>query len=111
MERPTTVKVGPFDVKIVEFDKDDEDMKLCFGAFDPMSLKIYLRPDFATKMLEVETLIHEVLHSVYWIQGIKHGPKNIEEHVVHNMSVGLTQVWRDNPNLISWINYSMNGFA
>lgn len=51
----------------------------------------------------LDTLLHEILH------GIIHGPnlleleRELEEKVVKVLSGGLLQVFRDNPELISWV--------
>ncbi len=48
------------------------------------------------------TLIHEVLHACFYIGDIEDDDK--QERTVTILANQLTQVWRDNPELVAWIN-------
>lgn len=51
----------------------------------------------------LNTLIHEVLHAIYYTYGLKRLPDHTdekEEHIVTTLGNALTQVITDNPELI-----------
>lgn len=54
----------------------------------------------------VNTLIHEVLHALYWSRGIEEGDS--EERLVGSMADGLTEVIVRNPHLLDWIYDRLN---
>jgi len=64
-------------------------------------MKVTLEASFASASRAAETLLHEIMHGVYWAYGID--DKDDEERVVSTMAAGLQQVWRDNPELMAWI--------
>lgn len=55
--------------------------------------------------LEVETVLHELLHGVFLNQQLHIDPdvKGHEEKIVANLALGLTTVLKDNPQLVSYI--------
>lgn len=50
---------------------------------------------------EADTIVHEVLHAVWWLMDI--GLSNQEEHVVRKLATGLTLVLKDNPQLLAYL--------
>ena len=61
------------------------------------SQKIFLDPNVSAAKTE-QTLIHEILHAIWWSYGLKNselGDKK-EEAIVDSMSQGLYQVLNDN---------------
>ena len=56
------------------------------------------------------TLLHEVLHAVFAEMGMHNSPiKDGEEYIVECFSNGLIQIIRDNPELIAFLQESLNG--
>jgi hypothetical protein len=100
---PPVVRVGPFDMAVVKLDaaagKDD------FGQFSADRLEIRLRENFVSPHLAADTVIHEVLHALWWVMDVR--PKAGEEHVVTLLSTGLTQFFRDNPAVLAWLRESL----
>lgn len=47
-------------------------------------------------------MLHEILHAIYWVYGVEDEDK--EERLVGMMASALTQVWRDNPQVVTWLN-------
>ncbi len=50
---------------------------------------------------EYDTLIHELLHAIWFIMSIGHGGLD-EESVVRRLAAGLTGVFLDNPELLAY---------
>lgn len=48
--------------------------------------------------LEVDTLIHEILHAIEYKMGLTHN-----EHYVNRFATGLTAVFHDNPKVLEYI--------
>ena len=70
-----------------------------YGVFN--SLEKTIKVDFEAKDQALDTLLHEILHGVYWQYNIK--PEDDEERTVTTMATGLTQIFKDNPEFIDWI--------
>ena len=94
------VRVGPFDIAFIPLRAEERDE--CLGQFSKVGMAIELREAYGNQQQEAETVIHEVLHAVWYIMGI-HGKPEAEEAIVNRMSVGLAMVFRDNPDLIEWM--------
>ena len=94
-----SVRVGPFDVSIEKLEGGEREK--CLGMFSEEHMTIKIRESFTSKHIEAETLLHEVLHSVYAIMGVQQ--KDPEEKVVRQISTGMAMVIRDNPKLIAWL--------
>lgn len=94
---PKTLKIGGFIWEVKE-DKNVSTEGNAFGSTHPISQKIFLEPGGTTQKQE-ETLIHEIMHAVWWQSGLstrfKDNPK-IEEEVISALSMGIYQVLKDN---------------
>jgi hypothetical protein len=100
---PPVVRIGPFDIRVVELDAgtgtDD------YGQFSADELEIRLRRDFVSPAMAADTFIHEVLHAVWWVMNAR--AKDGEERIVTLLSTGLTQFLRDNPAVLAWLRKSL----
>ncbi len=68
-----------------------------FGDMHPGELKIRINKDVEPSMMK-ETLLHEVLHAVVELTGVRNGFKlGREEHIVQAMAHLLTEVFLENP--------------
>lgn len=96
---PRSVRVGPYDLRIVRL--SGRHAKRDYGQFCHESQEIRLRSRYASPTLAADTLLHEILHAVWWVGQIK--AKEGEEHIVTVTATTLTQVIRDNPALMLWL--------
>lgn len=71
-----------------------------YGEFSSLELRILLDP-LMPPVKAVDTLIHEVLHAIWWCYIIKDEDK--EERVVQTECSAWVQIYRDNPQLLAWI--------
>jgi hypothetical protein len=99
MKPPEKVKVGPYDISVKPLDKSEE--KDNYGTFSSTDLEIRLKEDFKTPHIAADTFLHELLHAVWFVHGIR--AKDGEERIVNTLSTGLAQVIRDNPKAFDWI--------
>jgi len=69
------------------------------GELDPAANSLVIRVEIGMKPLEeVDTLIHEIVHGIEVAYRIR-----IPERTVGLIAHGLTQLFRDNPQLLDWI--------
>ncbi len=100
MNLPSKIKVACFDVKVEEFNPGAPASRMLHGEFS--SIEMMIRIDTSTdKIKVVDTLMHEICHAICWAYGIEDEDK--EERVVGTMATGLTQVYRDNPELLTFM--------
>lgn len=100
--RPRKVIIGDNDYKLVSRSK-------AWGErHDAMGMFHYERPlielaDHGSDGLElVNTVIHEILHGIIHEYEIEMDGR-IEERLVRCLSEGLTDVCKENPNLLEWV--------
>ena len=94
-----SVRVGPFDVEIIKLEGEERDK--CLGLFSEAQMTIAMRESYRNSQQEAETLLHEIIHAIRAVTGIH--PKDSEERMVSQMSIGMAMVIRDNPDLIVWL--------
>ena len=94
-----TIRVGPFDVKLKQLEAEERDK--CLGMFSESQQAILMRETYPSAHQEAETFLHELMHAVYAIYGVR--AKDPEERIISQMSVGMASVIRDNPDLIDWL--------
>lgn len=94
---PKKLKIGGLDWEITE-NVDVARQGQCFGTTHSFSQKIIMDTD-STEQKKVHTLIHEIMHAIWWQHGLserfKDQPK-LEEELVTTLSFGLHQVLKDN---------------
>jgi hypothetical protein len=96
---PKSVRVGPHDIRFVKLSKEDEAQS--YGQWSERDLAIELSDKYAAGSMAAETVVHELLHAMWFAAGLK-GEAD-EERIVTRMSTLLTQNIRDNPKLWKWI--------
>lgn len=98
---PDSVMVGPFQyaIKPVSVHVSMEDNR--FGCFYSASFIIEIQEDIPSVAKAVDTLLHEILHAIWWVYGLEDVDK--EERSVGTMATALTALHRDNPWLSGWI--------
>ena len=95
------VKVGAVDIDVFSLPFDGE----AFGDFNYLSMRIRVDENLRGAVL-VDTVIHELNHAIWAIGNLK-TEKEEEERVVAVMASYWTQIFRDNPELIKWINRNL----
>ena len=71
------------------------------GMCDNYNLVIHVL-DGQHQVEEADTLIHELLHAIWFIMSIDHGGLD-EEAVVLRLASGLVGVFLDNPELLAYL--------
>lgn len=100
------IKIGPHTVRIKVADELKAYGDTAWGTYDGASYVITLNKSLMTsKALVVETVLHELMHALWHHRALPNRPK--EERVVGNLSLGLTQVFQDNPWLLEWIRFGL----
>lgn len=94
-----SIRVGPFDISIKPLTGEDRDK--CLGLFSETQMSILMRETFATEKQEAETFLHELLHAIWAVFGLK--TKDPEERVINQMSVGMATVISANAGLFTWL--------
>ena len=100
MDLPEGIKVAGIDVQVVDWDHGDAETFGAYGIFSKSEnvIKIDTTKD---KIRVVEVFIHEVLHAAwagYYLQDTDE-----EERIVSTLAAGLTQVFRDNPEVVDFL--------
>ena len=97
---PPSVRIGPHDIEIGFF--DGKTARKEFGAFQNADAKILLCKEYALGSQAVDTLLHEICHAAFWTAGVnfKH---EFEEPLCGMLGMMLTQIIRDNPELVKWM--------
>jgi len=101
---PAKVKVGYHDYKIETWHPSEASGARRYGETNGISRTIRIDTSFSPRQT-AETLLHEILHCICDIWNIEDEDK--EERVVSAMSAGLATVWRDNPDVLSFIDMNL----
>ena len=102
MKYPKSIRIGPYDVKILTMSGDRADARKAFGFFTGDTISITMDESIPCPIRATEVFIHEVFHAVCYIYNIEIKKDN-EERIVYAMGVAWTQIYRDNPHLLKWI--------
>lgn len=101
---PEKIKVGPHIVTTMWWGEHDDDREHYFGKF--YASKMMIRYDASMKgTLAIDTLLHELMHAVFWVYHME--DDDDEERTVSTMATGLTQVLKDNPDVVTFINAAL----
>ncbi len=97
MKIPKKLKIGGLWFQVVE-SADVANQGNAFGSMHCRQQKIFIEPS-ETQQKKEDTLIHEILHAIWWSVGLcerfKDNPK-IEEEIVASLGNSLYQVLKDN---------------
>jgi hypothetical protein len=96
---PKTVRVGPHDITIGFYGKDDAEQE--FGNFENAALKINVCREYSSGSQAVDTVIHELCHAMFYASGLR--PIKHEEKICGMLGMMFTQLIRDNPELVTWM--------
>lgn len=109
MEIPQTIKIWGHNYKILKRKEPKysigNEVRSALGLFHANEHKIIVKSTM-TPTQEIETLIHEILHGVFYYSNVNahtdHDQK-IEEHYVDTIANGITLILKDNPELLDYI--------
>lgn len=96
---PSSIAVGVYDIRVKHLDVSDAEKN--YGTFDSQRLEIKLRPAFASSVQMADTLLHEVIHSLWHFSNLD--PKMGEERIVATLSTQLCGVFRANKQFTAWL--------
>ncbi|MFH2076326.1 MAG: hypothetical protein ABIJ57_13435 [Pseudomonadota bacterium] len=98
---PPKLRIGPFDFDIVVWSNEKGTDVGKFGEFSVVDGTISL--DVTREHKTLDTLIHEILHAIWWTGNL--AEENVsEEDAVSALSTGLLLMLRDNPEILKIIN-------
>lgn len=103
---PSVIRVAAFDYRLQIVDEEDFGGDNLWGECNCAARLIRLSKR-AVGIELYDTCVHEILHALYNATALKHGADDsheYEERVVLTLASGLTQVFRDNPKLVAWLN-------
>ena len=96
MKIPKKLKIGGFtwNVKLESSTTSEQGL---FGATHFPSQTIYIQPDITPQKQE-HTLIHEVLHAIFWQNGLPRimADDKQEEMIINSVSFGIHAFLKDN---------------
>lgn len=92
-----TIRVGAIDVEVFRMPLEDD----TFGDFSYINTRIRIDDRLEGATL-VDTLLHEINHVVWAVGQLKNKTQK-EERAVAVMATYWTQIFRDNPQLLTWI--------
>lgn len=96
---PTQIRVGYRDFTIEEWPTARACSADRLGECDKDGGIIRVRTDFG-QVKTASTLLHEVLHAAYHMGNIN---GDDEENIVSIFANQLTQIWRDNPQFVAFM--------
>lgn len=95
MKIPEKVKIGAH-VYSVDFDIDpSNDGDMCFGCVSNQKLKITIDKNVQSSQVE-ETFLHEVLHAIFYLNGLAKKDSEEEEMMVQPIAHAFYQFLKEN---------------
>jgi hypothetical protein len=101
MNRPTSLRIGAFDIAIETMTPVQVQVANGHGSFSSAELMIRVEETAASPASAVDTLLHEIGHAIWFAYLLEDTDK--EERTVATMATAWTQIYRDNPELVAWI--------
>ena len=101
---PSVIKIGYQDIEISEFEFLDGEQ----GCYHAEEAKIRIKEGMEGREL-LNTLLHEILHSIVYSYGLKKEFKTDEEEekIVNAFANGLTELLVRNPGVLDFIRRSV----
>ena len=101
---PEKLKIACFDIKVKKVSERESAITQRYGHFSSLDLSMSIQ-DGLDPIKTIDTLLHEIGHVIYWAYGLEDSDK--EERLISTMSTAWTQVYRDNPQLLKFIQYML----
>ena len=95
---PFKLRVGHFDIQVIPLSARRSKTLECLGYYDSDDRTIAIKHPMPIST-QIETLLHEILHSICDIWKLEGGMS--EEEVCSNLDGPLTKVFQDNPHLLA----------
>ena len=103
---PATIRVGYQDYTVEDWKPSEAHVNSRDGECDKHHMVIRVRADLERRR-KAEVLLHEVLHAAFSMGDLSGGDS--EEKTVTVLGSQMTQVWRDNPEFIAFMEASLRG--
>jgi len=103
MNLPKSIRVGYRDYAVEDWPVALANANARWGECDRLNCVIRVRDDLLPKV-KAEVLLHEVLHAAYDMGCCDNSD---EEKLVNILGNQLTQIWRDNPEFVSFMSESL----
>ena len=94
---PPSIRVGYRDFKLEHWPVNEARADQSYGQCDKGNAIIRIDASISASVT-ANTVLHELLHACW-----THIPEEHEELTVSVLADHLTQVWRDNPELVKWL--------
>lgn len=98
---PNSIRIGGYDWAIEKWSSHQSASAQRYGECSIIEQTIRVQLDMPTRFKAVDTLMHEVMHAVFWVYGIHDDDK--EERIVAALGSATMALHRDNPWLTKWI--------
>ena len=101
---PKSVRVGCYDFRLEPMTKRESGAEEAYGVCHFDDLLISYAEGHSPQLLG-NTILHELLHAVHFVMGLPTGSETGTEEMFTTAGTnGLQILWRDNPQLITWLN-------
>lgn len=106
---PDTIRIGHRDFKIKKMSPAWASDTSNSGEYCGAQEEIRVQVNMPSRHFAVEVVLHEISHAIFDCFGLDDEDDALkEERVIHAMGCGWTQVFRDNPELVEWINETLH---
>jgi len=100
MKLPEKIRIAAYDWDIILWNKSISTAHDSFGRCSPNDLTLEIDETLVPQRM-LNTLIHEINHAIYWSYSIAEEDK--EERIVTLFANGWTQIFKDNPEVLTFI--------
>lgn len=106
---PSTVRVGYRDYKVIVFPASESRAEQCLGRCDNHRGQIKVDETIIAEepAQAANTLLHEIIHACWYVGDIENDDK--QEKTVSVLTNQLGCVWRDNPDVIAYLDWAFRG--
>jgi hypothetical protein len=104
---PEKIRIGGYDFAVEEWNPAAAQASRKYGEFSSHELTIRLDTTVHSQKI-FDTFFHEINHAIFWVYVIHDDDK--EERICDVLSSAWLQIYRDNPELLKFIQKSMKEF-
>ena len=99
---PRKLRIGPLDWTVATLTPAEQAGDNRIGVCEPSQQRIRIQENPSSTHSAVDTMLHELGHAIFWTYHVRVNDL-AEEPIVCAFGTGLTQIFRDNPDLWAWI--------
>lgn len=99
MTLPNKLKIGYYDYMIEHWDSNLATAAQRYGECDRLNNVIRINLSLPEQHHK-EVLLHEIVHAIWSERNL---PSSLEEEIVSQLSVALAAVFKDNPELVRYL--------